>query len=401
MRRVVPPAVLLPLVGLLAAAVALVTSPGAQASPELQPATSAVTLHVEPNDGYAPIVAFIGSAKKTLDFNIYQFNDAVIAQELKDAKRRGVDVRVIFTWQVFPAGSNLWDSTSSTFNTNMPTFNDLQKAGIKVRLSPYFYPYSHEKTMIADGRTGSGRALIMDFNAQPGYLVATPGLLGCRGFAVTTSNQADVREIQGVFDADWQRRIPTTLQSPRLVWSPNGVGYTPVSKGKERIFALMDGATKTLDLYVLLLDYLPFQDRIIAAERRGVDVRIITNTNPRPMAFQQLQTLVAAGVEFRFNPSYDGNGIFIHSKAIIRDAGTANGMAFVGSQNSGDNISMNAERELGILLGRPKEIDRMHRTFQDDWEHGSSLTYTDGKLNDPFWINYAAQSVSSRLAQPD
>lgn len=363
-------------------------APTAQASPSLEPATSQVELHVQPSDGYRPIIEFIRSARQTLDFTIYQFNDGRIARELKAAKRRGVDVRVMFTWQVFPAGSNLWDPFSPNYNTNMPTFNALQKAGIDVRLSPFFYTYSHEKTMIADGRSSNGRALIMDFNAQPSYLTPTPGLLGTRGFAVTTSNIGDVREIQEVFDADWERRPPRAFTSPRLVWSPNGVGYLPRSPGKDRIFSLIDGATRSLDLYVLLLDYLPFQDRLIAAEKRGVDVRIITNTNPKPMSFEQLRQLVTAGVEFRFDPTYAGGPVFIHSKAIIRDAGTRNAMAFVGSQNSGDNVSMNSERELGILLGKDTQVDRMNRIFDEDWAVGSPLTYDDESLVDPFWITY-------------
>ena len=369
---------------LLAATIALGCGSVAHASPSLEPATSQVTLHVEPADGYKPVIDFIRSAKSTLDFNIYQFNDEVIVDALRDAKRRGVEVRVIFTWQVFPAGSNLWDSASSEFNTNMPTFTALQKSGIRVRLSPFFYTYSHEKTMIADGRTGRGRALIMDFNAQPSYLTPTPGQFGTRGFAVTTWNQDDVREIQGVFDADWERRMPSAFESPRLVWSPSGSGYNPPANGKERIFALIDGATNTLDLYVLLLDYLPFQDRLIAAERRGVDVRIVTNTDPAPMNFQQLEALVAAGVEFRFDPVYPQGPVFIHSKAIIRDAGTTNAMAFVGSQNSGDNVSLNSERELGILLGRAPLINRMRTIFNDDWARSKPLVYQGGQLEDPF-----------------
>lgn len=372
------------LAALTAAIIALGCGSVAHASPSLEPAKSQVTLHVEPADGYGPIIDFIRAAKSTLDFTIYQFNDEVIARELRAAHRRGVDVRVIFTWQVFPAGSNLWNANSENYNTNMPTFTALQKAGIRVRLSPFFYTYSHEKTMIADGRTGRGRALIMDFNAQPSYLTPTPGLFGTRGFAVTTTNQDDVREIQDVFNADWERRLPTAFQSPRLVWSPNGIGYTPTSEGKERIFALIDGARSTLDLYVLLLDYLPLQDRLIAAERRGVDVRIVTNTDPAPMQFEQLQALAAAGVEFRFNPVYPQGPVFIHSKAIIRDSGTQNAMAFVGSQNSGDNVSMNSERELGILLGRDREISRMSAVFNDDWARSTPLTYKGDQPEDPF-----------------
>lgn len=378
------------LVGLLAIAVGLSVGPSAQADPTLEPATSQVTLHVQPADSYRPIIEFIRSARQTLDYTIYQFNDARIARELKAAHRRGVDVRVIFTWQVFPAGSNLWDPANPNYNTNMPTFNALEKAGIDVRLSPFTYTYSHQKSMVADGRTGRGRALIMDFNTQPSYLTPTQGLLGTRGFAITTANQQDVREIQAFYDADWERRQPPAPTSPRLVWSPNGVGYQPATHGKERIFALIDGATSTLDLYVLLLDYLPFQDRVIAAARRGVDVRIITNTDPPAMTFDQVEQLAAAGVEFGFDPTYPAGPVFVHSKAIIRDAGTAKALAFVGSQNPGDNVSTNSERELGILIGKASIIDRMARVFERDWNRVTPLAYEGGQPKDPFWTYRAA-----------
>lgn len=360
-------------------------APPAHTSDALRPATGDLSLHVQPADGYRPIIDFIRSAQVSLDYNIYQFNDGVIGRELKAAQRRGVDVRVMFTWQVFPAGSNLWNSASENYNTNMPTFNALQKAGVAVRLSPFFYTYSHEKTMIADGKTGKGRALIMDFNAQPSYLVPTQGLLGTRGFAITTTNQVDVREIQRVFDADWNRRLPSALTSPRLVWSPSGVGYEPRTQGKDRIFALIDGAQRTLDVYALLLDYLPFQKRLIAAARRGVDVRIITNTDPAPMTFGQVTQLSGAGIRLGFDPTYPGGPIFVHSKAIIRDSGTGNAMAFVGSQNPGDNVSTNSERELGILIGKVSIIDRMQRVFDQDWQHITPLAFSEGQPVDPFW----------------
>jgi len=372
----------------LAVGMVLVTGAPAQAAPDMEAATSDVTLHVEPDDAYAPVVNFIRSAKETLDYNIYQFNDGVIARELKAAKRRGVDVRVIFSWQTFTASSNLWNPTSNLFNKNMPTFLALQKAGIKVQLSPFQYTYSHEKTMIADGRTGKGRALIMDFNAQPSYFIPTEygGVVqvGSRGFAVTTSNQMDVREIQEVFDADWERRAPKAYASPRLVWSPSGVGYDPQGQAKERIFALIDGAEKSLNVYALLVDYLPFQSRLIAAAKRGVDVRLISTTNPASMTFGQLQQLVDAGVDVRFDPQYPGGLLFIHSKAIVRDAGTDNAMAFVGSQNPGDNVSLNSERELGILLGKPSMISEMVDIYDRDWAASAPLTYKDGQLQNPF-----------------
>ncbi len=332
-----------------------------------QPATNKVVLHVQPGAGYRPIVQFIRSAKKTLDYNIYQFNDRTIENELIAARNRGVKVRVMFTWQVFAAGSNQWNPNSPNYNTNMPTYYRLKDAGVGVRLSPFIYTYSHEKTMVADGNTGAGRALIMDFNAQPSYIVPTPGLLGTRGFAITASNQFDVREIQQVFDADWNRVAPPTYASPRLVWSPSGAGYQPPSQGKERIFAVIDGAKKSVDVYALLLDYLPFQKRLMAAAERGVKVRLITNTDPEPMTFQQVIELSKAGIEIGVDPTYEGGPVFVHSKAIISDAGTPNAVAFVGSQNPGDNVSTNSERELGILIGKPSIINRMQQVFDRDW----------------------------------
>ena len=378
--------------GTLSAALLMLGTSPALAAPTspLDAASSEVTLHVQPADGYRPIVDFIRSAEHSLDFFIYQFNDARIARELRAAHARGVDVRVMFTWQVFPAGSNLWDPTSPNFNTNMPTFNALKRAGISVKLSPFTYTYSHAKTMIADGDWSSGRALIMDFNAQPSYLVPTQGQIGTRGFAITTSNPADVQEIQRVFDADWDRRTPPAYASPRLIWSPNGDGYRPVSAGKQRIFTLIDTARTSLDVYALLLDYLPFQDRLIAAARRGVTVRIITNTEPAAMTFAQVQALHSAGVQIAFDPTYPGGSLFIHSKAIIRDAGTAHAMAFVGSENPGDSVSMNSERELGILVDRPSITQRMRGAFDLDWSRARPLEVIDGVVKDPYWERRAS-----------
>jgi phosphatidylserine/phosphatidylglycerophosphate/cardiolipin synthase-like enzyme len=226
----------------------------------------------------------------------------------------------------------------------------------------------------------------MDFNAQPSYLEPTPAWheIGTRGFAITTRDQADVREIQSVFDADWSRQTPGPLTSSHLVWSPNGAGYAPAAQGKERIFALMDSARRSLDVYALLLDYRPFLDRLAAAARRGVTVRVISNTSPAALTVSQLQNLTSAGVQFAFTPEYPGGSLFIHTKAMIRDAGTSQAMAFVGSENPGDHVSMNSERELGILVGTPAIVQRMHGVFTADWQHAKPVEVVNGRVVDPF-----------------
>jgi hypothetical protein len=96
-----------------------------------------VQLHGEPADGHAPIIETISFVRKTLDFWIYEFNDGRIARELRAAEARGVHVRVTFSWQLFPASSNLWNTQSPNYNASMPTFRALRRAGIEVKLSPF------------------------------------------------------------------------------------------------------------------------------------------------------------------------------------------------------------------------------------------------------------------------
>jgi phosphatidylserine/phosphatidylglycerophosphate/cardiolipin synthase-like enzyme len=366
------------------------TSLAVEANP-LKGATSGVTLHIEPDESYAPVLAFIQSAKKTLDFNIYQLNDTTIQTALADAAARGVRVRVMATWQTFPANSGIDDPTSSTFNKNVPVLASLKAQGVETALSPFMYTYSHEKTMIADGHTSKGRALIMDFNSQPSYFGPSgwPGEEGTRGFAIVNEIAENVKQIQQVFDADWKRVKPKSYNNPYLVWSPNGAGYKPLSSGQDRILELIDSAKNTLDLYALLIDYQTFQEHLEAACKRGVKVRVLTNASTQanatnPFTFAQLLEMSKAGIQFSFNPQINGGSLFVHSKTILRDAGNAAPMAFIGSENPGDYVSMNAERELGMLIANDSIVKRVSMTFERDWQSASSLQFKDGIPVNPF-----------------
>ncbi len=357
----------------------------------LKGATTGVTLHVEPDESYAPVLAFIQSAKKTLDFNIYQLNDPTIQAALAEAAARGVHVRVMATWQTFPANSGIDDPTSSTFNRNVPVLASLKAQGVETALSPFMYTYSHEKTMIADGHTAKGRALIMDFNSQPSYFGPSgwPGEEGTRGFAIVNEIAENVKQIQQVFDADWKRVKPKSYNNPYLIWSPNGAGFKPMSSGQDRILELLDTAKDTLDLYALLIDYQTFQQHLEAACKRGVKVRVLTNASTQanatnPFTYAQLVEMSSAGVQFSFNPQINGGSLFVHSKTIIRDAGDAAHMAFIGSENPGDYVSMNAERELGILIANDSIVERVSATFERDWQSATPLQFKDGIPVNPF-----------------
>lgn len=377
-----------------AAAAIAIAPAGAMAAkakkPPLQGATTGVSLFIEPDSQQAPVVSFINSAKKTLDFGIYQLNDPVIMGALVQARQRGVKVRVMATWQTFPAQSST-DPANALFNENTPYLQQLAAQGVKTGWSPYTFTYYHEKAMIADGHTKKGRALIMDFNSQPSYYGVPdpkyPTEAGARGFGVITTNPQDVAEIQATFDADFPpAQQVKSLSSPRLIWSPNAPGYVPRAGGLGKIMQQIDTAKKTLDVYALLLDYAPIQLKLMQAAKRGVAVRVLFNTSG-PVAFTlgSLQQMVSAGIQFAHDPKNAvGKTLYVHTKTIIRDAGRTGALAYVGSMNVGDQVSVNAERELGILLANTGIVNTISTTFASDWAAATPVQVINGQVVNPF-----------------
>ena len=378
-----------------AAAALAVVPAGAMAAtakkPALTGATSGVSLFIEPDSMQAPVVSFINSAKKTLDFGIYQLNDPVILAALVQARQRGVKVRVMATWQTFPANSSTDPTNKCLYNENTPILQQLAAQGIKTGWSPYTFTYYHEKAMVADGHTKTGRALIMDFNSQPSYYgVPDPKYPlegGARGFGVITTNAQDVAEIRAAYDADFPpARQVKSLSSPRLIWSPNGPGFVPRPGGLGKIMQQIDGAKKTLDVYALLLDYAPIQLKLMQAAQRGVTVRVLFNTTgPAAFTLGALQQMSSAGIQFAHDPkSTSGKSLFVHTKTIISDAGRKGALAYVGSMNVGDQVSVNAERELGILLANTGIVNTISTTYASDWSTATPLQVVNGQVVNPF-----------------
>lgn len=330
---------------------------------------------MEPEAGVAPVLAFIAAAQETLDFNIYQLNDTDVQGALIAAVARGVAVRVIMTWQTFAANSELYDPTSAVYNSNAKTADLLRAGGVAVQWSPFWYVYSHEKAMVADGKVpGKGRALIMDFNSIPTYFTST------RGFGVVDTDPLDVAEIQAVFNADWAYKMPLTYASKNLFWSPNGVGYKPLSTGANRVLGLFSSAKSTLDVYAFLINWPTYVDALCAAAERGVTVRALGNCKDKkvngvyvpdcgsymsgisPVIQDRME---ACGIHIR--QGAQGGNLFLHTKTLIRDAGTPHALATVSSENPGDYVSMNAERELGIFLADKDVVSTISETFNNDW----------------------------------
>jgi len=289
------------------------------------PAPSPVTVFVEPEAGAQPVVSALRRAESSILMKMYLMTEREVIAALKDAVARGVSVRVMLEEDPYGYGDN------------EAVFADLQAAGVQVKWANPTFRLTHEKSIVVDGRM----ALIMTLNQTHSAFTRN------REFGVITSDPADVAEIVAVFEADWERRAPV-LSNPRLVWSPDN--------SRERILALLDGATESLDLEQLAMQDEEVEDHLIAAAERGVRVRVLTS--PGIEANEPgLERLREGGVEVRYLKKP-----FVHAKVIVADGRRA----LVGSINI-STASLDFNRELSILLDDPEALDTLEITFEQDW----------------------------------
>lgn len=325
---------------------------------------------VEPDDGTKPVTDFIASAKQSLDIVMYEFDPTVtdITAAIKAAQARGVTVRVLLSRQIFPVGLN---------NHNVKDRKTLLKMGIDTQLSNPAFSYSHQKSYLIDSGTPAAKILITDFNIGPAYLSFSPDPidgdpheLGTRGLAVIDSDPRDVAEAAAVFEADWPpySEWPPYVQ-PNLVWAPGDPEYVPTGNSITALRSLILAAQGRIDLYVQALAYPSILfDPLLTKAKAGVKIRIIGNDGGiNTDAAKQLQ---AAGVDIVRNPHLATNKndyLYIHSKTIVTDSGTAGQVAFVGSENPFLDQSLQSERELGVLVTDSHSISEITKVFDTDF----------------------------------
>jgi phosphatidylserine/phosphatidylglycerophosphate/cardiolipin synthase-like enzyme len=271
-----------------------------------------VEVFVGPTGLQERISAFIDGAERTLDIAMYLFDVDAIADRVIAAGQRGVAVRVLL---------------DPDHEGNDRVRARLTAGGITHRDAPTIFSFSHQKYLVADG----SRALIMSAN------LSTSAMDDERNYGVVDSDPADLRDLRAVFDQDWatgaaEPATPADLSCTRLVVSP--------SNARPRILQLIDGATATLDVEAMYVSERGVEEAILAAQRRGVAVRVIL---PRGSDTAETKTLFgAAGIAVR-----NLTGLFCHAKLVIAD-----GVAFIGSENY-SLTSLTRNREVGVFVAAP------------------------------------------------
>ena len=141
------------------------------------------------------------------------------------------------------------------------------------------------------------------------------------------------------------------------------------------ILDAINGAKKALNVRMFLFTDTTLLGAVIAAKRRGVNVRVMLNPARRSGETENEEsraTLVAAGVEVRdSNPAFD----LTHQKSMVID----NEVGFVESLNW-EVKDLTETRDYAIVTTHGHEVAEMVACFNADWEHKEFAPHPESLL---------------------
>jgi phosphatidylserine/phosphatidylglycerophosphate/cardiolipin synthase-like enzyme len=160
-----------------------------------------------------------------------------------------------------------------------------------------------------------------------------------------------VKKAQALFDADYAEKSSASIDFGDTVVTPDNAD--------ESLTGLVDGAQKRLFVYNQSLDDADLVSRLVAAKKRGVDVRVLLGYQPSFGAPSKtalsLKTLQAAGIQASFLKSH-----YLHGKSIVADD-----RVYLGSQNF-TNGGLRTNREFGEILDDQAVVKTVVTTFTAD-----------------------------------
>lgn len=309
------------------------------------------SLIVMPDDSAKPILEAINGATKSLRIKMFLFSDPSILKAVIDARRRGVDVRIMLN----PARR---DGESE----NKETHKKLAAAGIEVIDSNPEYDVTHEKSMVVDDTTAFVNSLNLD----------TKNLTETRDYAIVTSHAHEVAEIIECFEADWRRKPFKGDEHSHLIWC--------CGNGRERIAQFIDNAKDSIFLQNERYQDPVIIERLVRAARRGVKVHIMARP-PHKLKRGKLveevggmRTMEDVGIKI-----HKLKHLKLHAKMLLAD----HARAIVGSINLAPG-SFDSRRELAIEVDDEHVVKRLSKIAKHDWEHSHPIDLTDEGLLEEF-----------------
>jgi cardiolipin synthase len=300
---------------------------------ETDPRTPPAALIVMPDDGQTPFTNVLDKATTSIDVLVYDLGSGGILTTLVTKAKAGVGVRVIL------------DATQQPYD--QAAYDSLSAAGAQVEWSDPQFTYMHAKTFVVDGV----EAVISSGNFVASQMAAE------RNYAVVDDDPQDVAVLSALISADWARQAPD-LSCTRLLVSP--------VNAKSRILALIGSAQTTLDVESMELSDTDVQAALVAAQKRGVALRVIIADTGFVSSNANVETFLTGA-------SIPGKTLaypMVHVKSILVDGARA----YLGSENlSWTSLTKNREVGVELVAANGENVARMEATFEKDW--GNATTF--------------------------
>jgi cardiolipin synthase len=342
---------------------------------------------------FPAMLDLIASARRSLCFENFIFaGDTTgrrFAAALGGAKRRGVDVRVIYD----PVGTMMVKGGSIA--------RVLAAEGVVARafrpvslLAPWTWlrlrHRDHRKTLVVDGETAVVGGLCISDN----WASHSWGGRNWRDTALLVRGPV-VEQVAVAFDAMWRRAIGQSIEQPSFSLAgaapPCGMVAADLP-GAHRVAEvyiwLADNASRSLDITdAYLVTPEPVVAAFEAAARRGVRVRfLLPGNNNHPVAAASARRLygrlLASGACI-----YEWRGAMVHAKTAVADGA----IVLVGSSNL-DPLSMTRNYELNLMLADRATGACMSEMFEHDLS-GAREVKPEEWARRPWWQK-AAESMA-------
>ncbi len=330
-------------------------------------------------------IAFLESAKKSIDANMFSVKAPQVIDILKRKASEGVKVRVL---------TDLSGETEKFLDANKKMISDLKAAGIEVHSYPKvrsFNQFNHTKMVVIDDRAA---------------------MIGSRNWGHSFGNDIDhdavffmtgdtVNEARKFFEHDWQISGGTPKEISHEDLSPNVriLGNEPMKDDlTDEIASNIKNAGKTIDVSMAW-----FSDRLMmkslkSAVDRGVKVRVLlANSDKNVHAYNYLKK---AGAEVKvYSPPDENARSYFHEKTMIFDDETV-----ISGSTDLTPQGLYLNRELNIEISDKELATYMKEEFNHDWTKLSTPKpdfdpYHDKKFEKERVITIAdrALEVSERL----
>ncbi|HEV8385375.1 MAG TPA: phospholipase D-like domain-containing protein [Candidatus Acidoferrales bacterium] len=276
-------------------------------------------LIIEPEEGVAPILSAIKSAKKSVELAVFRFDHKEIEAALKATVGKGVRVTALI------AHAN----RGGEKNLRKLELRFLDSGIIVARSSDDLVRY-HDKFILIDRRI----LYVLSFN------FTHMDIDHSRAFGIITHNVKWVHEAVRLFRADCTRTafVPSV---ETFVVSP--------ANSRKSLGAFLRRAKKQLLIYDPKITDKEMLRIMQERAKAGVEVRVIGKVPGRA----RLNAAKLAGCR-------------LHTRTIIRDRH----QAFVGSQSLRE-AELDSRRELGLIIRDPSIVKKLTETFEADWAAGA------------------------------